>query len=198
MVCSRAFVFSLSLSFPSQSLSRFEERGVFISCAYLLCLCGKKNLSKLLFFCCMFQGSKMQQICWKKGEDKQKKNTHRSSFLDTKEHWLLLNARRKNTEYYSPRHVVPKERERWGNHREGESQLSSRRKKRQRRHFLKKDITIERRSGKSTTKRTNKDKRKTHRWRCEGNGTKNTEYSAAEILRAVLVLKRRRWIRCWY
>ena len=48
----RACVLSLSLSlFPLKRLSRFEEvLGVFISCAYLFCVCGKKNVSK---FCCL-------------------------------------------------------------------------------------------------------------------------------------------------
>lgn len=56
----------------------------------------------------------MQHIWMKKGgrQTKEKFSTL-SSFLDTKEHcWLLLRVTRKNTEYYSPRRVVPKERER--------------------------------------------------------------------------------------
>ena len=46
----RACVLSLSLSlFPLKRLSRFEEvLGVFISCAYLFCLCGKKKLFKVV------------------------------------------------------------------------------------------------------------------------------------------------------
>ena len=196
-------VLSLSL-FPLKSLSRFEEVGVFISCAYLFCLCGKKKLFKVVVvFLSVVSKSrtavKCIKICWKKGEDKRKKNSQ--LFIFRYKRTLLAITTRKKKEYgvlFTATRGT--ERERWGNHREGESQLSSRRKK-YRRHFLKNDITIERRSGKSTTtKRTNKEfKRKTHRWRCEGNGTKNTEYCAKEeILRAVLVLKRRRWIRCWY
>jgi hypothetical protein len=52
-------VFSLSLSlFPLKRLSRFEEvLGVFISCAYLFCLCGKKKLFKVVVVFLHFQGS---------------------------------------------------------------------------------------------------------------------------------------------
>ena len=113
----RARLFSLSLSFPSQKyLSRFEEvLGVFISCAYLFCLCGKKkNFSKLFLFFCIFKEVQCKHIWMKKGgrQTKEKFSTL-SSFLDTKEHcWLLLRVTRKNIEYYSPRRVVPKERER--------------------------------------------------------------------------------------
>ena len=113
-------MFSLSLSlFPLKRLSRFEEvLGVFISCAYLFCLCGKKKLFKVVVvFRLLFQGKeagKMHQNVLKKGgrQTKEKFSTL-SSFLDTKEHcWLLRHVTRKNTEYYSPRRVVPKERER--------------------------------------------------------------------------------------
>jgi hypothetical protein len=97
----RACVLSLSLSlFPLKRLSRFEEvLGVFISCAYLFCLCGKKLFTKLLlFFFVLFQ---------KGGRQTKEKFSTLSSFLDTKEHcWLLLHVTRKNTEYYSPRRVV--------------------------------------------------------------------------------------------
>ena len=102
----RTCVCSLSLSlFPLKSLSRFEEVGVFISCAYHFCLCGKKLFTKLLlFFFVLFQ---------KGGRQTKEKFSTLSSFLDTKEHcWLLQHVTRKNTEYYSPRRVVPKERER--------------------------------------------------------------------------------------
>ena len=90
--------------------------------AHISSVCAvKKNFSKLLlllFFCLLFQGrkhaGKMHQNVLKKGgrQTKEKFSTL-SSFLDTKEHcWLLQHVTRKNTEYYSPRRVVPKERER--------------------------------------------------------------------------------------
>ena len=112
----RACLCFLSLSlFPLKSLSRFEEVGVFISCAYLFCLCGKKKLFKVLLFFCIFKEVKCKKHIWMKkgGRQTKEKFSTLSSFLDTKEHcWLLLHVTRKNTEYYSPRRVVPKERER--------------------------------------------------------------------------------------
>ena len=69
----RACSISLSLSFPSQtSLSRFEEvLGVFISCAYLFCLCGKKKLFKVvvvfLSVVSRKEAGKMHQNVLKKG-----------------------------------------------------------------------------------------------------------------------------------
>lgn len=54
-----------------------------------------------------------QNVLKKGGRQTKEKFSTLSSFLDTKEHcWLLLHVTRKNTEYYSPRRVVPKERER--------------------------------------------------------------------------------------
>jgi hypothetical protein len=90
----RARVCSLSLSlFPLKSLSRFEEVGVFISCAYLFCLCGKKLFTKLLlFFFVLFQ---------KGGRQTKEKFSSLSSFLDTeaitqrkKEYRVLFTATR--------------------------------------------------------------------------------------------------------
>ena len=105
----RACVLSLSLSlFPLKRLSRFEEvLGVFISCAYLFCLCGKKKLFKVVVVVFLSvvsrkEAGKMHQNVLKKGgrQTKEKFSTL-SSFLDTKEHcWLLLNVTRKNIEYY--------------------------------------------------------------------------------------------------
>ena len=117
----RACVLSLSLSlFPLKRLSRFEEvLGVFISCAYLFCLCGKKKLFKVVVVVVFLSVVSRKEACRgnaskcveKRGKTNERKILN-SSFLDTKEHyWLLLHARRKNTEYYSPRHVVPKERD---------------------------------------------------------------------------------------
>ena len=54
-----------------------------------------------------------QNVLKKGGRQTKEKFSTLSSFLDTKEHcWLLQHVTRKNTEYYSPRRVVPKERER--------------------------------------------------------------------------------------
>jgi len=80
---------------------------------------GKKKLFKVVFVVFLSvvsrkEAGKMHQNVLKKGgrQTKEKFSTL-SSFLDTKEHrWLLLHVTRKNTEYYSPRRVVPKERER--------------------------------------------------------------------------------------
>ena len=114
-------MFSLSLSlFPLKRLSRFEEvLGVFISCAYLFCFfCGKKKLFKVVVVFLSVVSSRAAVKCkhiWMKkgGRQTKEKFSTLSSFLDTKEHcWLLLHVTRKNTEYYSPRRVVPKERER--------------------------------------------------------------------------------------
>ena len=115
-------MFSLSLSlFPLKSLSRFEEvLGVFISCAYLFCLCGKKKTFQsccCFSVCCFKEGSRenASKCVEKRGKTNERKILNSlSSFLDTKEHcWLLRHVTRKNTEYYSPRRVVPKrERER--------------------------------------------------------------------------------------
>ena len=53
-----------------------------------------------------------QNVLKKGGRQTKEKFSTLSSFLDTKEHcWLLQHVTRKNTEYYSPRRVVPKERD---------------------------------------------------------------------------------------
>lgn len=83
--------------------------------AHISSVCAvKKNFSKLFLFFCIFKEVQCKHIWMKKGgrQTKEKFSTL-SSFLDTKEHcWLLLHVTRKNIEYYSPRRVVPKERER--------------------------------------------------------------------------------------
>ena len=88
--------------------------------AHISSVCAvKKNFSKscCCFSVCCFKpcGRKMQtHLDEKRGKTNERKILNSlSSFLDTKEHcWLLLRVTRKNTEYYSPRRVVPKERER--------------------------------------------------------------------------------------
>ena len=81
-----------------------------------VCAVKRKTFQSCCCFsvCCFKEGSRenASKCVEKRGKTNERK-IHNSSFLDTKEHcWLLLRARRKNTEYYSPRRVVPKERER--------------------------------------------------------------------------------------
>ena len=143
--------------------------------AHISSVCAvKKNFSKLFCcfsVCCFKEGSRenASKCVEKRGKTNERKILN-SLFIFRYKRTLLAITTRYKKEYrvlFTATRGTERERERerCGNHREGESQLSSRRKK-YRRHFLTKDITIERRSGKSTTttKRTNKEfERKTHR-----------------------------------
>ena len=97
----RARVCSLSLSlFPLKSLSRFEEvLGVFISCAHLFCLCGKKKLFKVVFVFLHFQGSPMQtHLDEKRGKTNERKILN-SLFIFRYKRTLLAITTRYKKEY---------------------------------------------------------------------------------------------------
>ena len=99
-------VLSLSLSlFPLKRLSRFEEvLGVFISCAYLFCLCGKKKLFKVvvvfLSVVSRKEAGKMHQNVLKKGgrQTKEKFSTL-SLFIFRYKRTLLAITTRYKKEY---------------------------------------------------------------------------------------------------
>jgi len=100
-------VFSLSLSlFPLKRLSRFEEvLGVFISCAYLFCLCGKKKLFKVVVVVFLSvvsrkEAGKMHQNVLKKGgrQTKEKFSTL-SLFIFRYKRTLLAITTRYKKEY---------------------------------------------------------------------------------------------------
>ena len=142
--------------------------------AHISSVCAvKKNFSKscCCFSVCCFKpcGRKMQtHLDEKRGKTNERKILNSLSSTRYKRTLLAITTRYKK-EYgvlFTATRGTEREREReMRKSSRGESQLSSRRKK-YRRHFLTKDITIERRSGKSTTttKRTNKEfERKTHR-----------------------------------
>ena len=104
----RACVLSLSLSlFPPKRLSRFEEvLGVFISCAYLFCLCGKKKLFKVVVVVVFLsvvsrkEAGKMHQNVLKKGgrQTKEKFSTL-SLFIFRYKRTLLAITTRYKKEY---------------------------------------------------------------------------------------------------
>ena len=95
----RARLCSLSLSlFPLKSLSRFEEVGVFISCAYLFCLCGKKNFSKFCCFSAFSRKSNATHLDEKRGKTNERKILN-SLFIFRYKRTLLAITKRYKKEY---------------------------------------------------------------------------------------------------